>query len=152
LYETHIKHLGGIEHSPQTGEYYIELTKDYRPVCLELPDGNKIDLTTKLQWRLTSLSHKDNAVISSNGSNHIHIDPGADMLYNPPYDMDDPDQSDVLKGKKNQMIGARFNDTTYDEIRNKSFIIHYCGSNGCLDDKKTDQCADVSSRKNKTEP
>ena len=142
-YETHINHGGGIKHDLGTGEYYIEL-RNHRAVCLELPDGKKIDLTTHAKWTLTSVSKKDKAVITSDGINnkHIHIDPGKYMGYNPPWDMDDPDPDDVPNGKNNQMTAGDFNGTKYGMLPGQSFIIHYCGPKGCLGGAggNTDQC------------
>jgi hypothetical protein len=147
--ETHIYYKGSIKN--QHSEYYIE-DPGYRAVCLELSDGRKIDLTTNSNWTLASISDQDKAEISSDGklNNHIHIEPGKTMWYNPPHDMDDPDPLDIPHGTKNQLKGAKFNRRAYPYIPYQSFIIHYCGPNpGCLggDDGQTEQCPPPHHRK-----
>lgn len=148
-YETHIHYDGNI--MPESTGFYIK-DDGYRAVCLETPRGDKIDLATNKTWRLTSISEQDNTVISADGieNNLIHIYPGKTMGSNLPHDLDDPDPKDPVNGRKNLLTGADFNGNGYGHIRNKSFLIHYCGSNGCVGGPyghTEDSCADVINRK-----
>lgn len=144
--ETHVHYedLHGIQQ--KNGETFIE-EQGYKAVCLEHVNGVKILLPTTFAWRLYTLSDGDNAVLSSDGrtNNHIHIDLGKSMYYNPPADLDDPDPSDIPNGKKNDLSGLLLSGGsalhwyTYQSLRN--FRIHYCGPTGCKDGGGVDQCA-----------
>ena len=142
-YETHIYYDGpqGIQQNGASKEIFIE-EPGYKAVCFQDTDGKKYLLAGEEPWTFTTKSMLDSSVIRLIGPNHVRIDMGRTMQYNPPNDLDDPDPTGP-NGKRNQLNGGVFSGAhtpNHPSGYRNGFVIHYCGPQGCKDDYGKDQC------------
>jgi hypothetical protein len=135
---TRINYMGGIK--SDSGEYLVK-ADGYQAVCMDTANGQKVYLVNENPWKFTT--QPDNAVIHADGQDNqnIHIHLGKNMKAS---------GSNDLLDKTNQLTGAVFggNLTSATQLSYQPqqmppqmFIIHYCGSSGCIDPKtNVDQC------------